>query len=71
MITNMLLFHFTQEDIQTYTFELGVRAATTTDAQWKQICEAYRGAGAKMTSYERNGYKPLDFEIDAISDAVS
>ncbi|WP_172493088.1 endonuclease toxin domain-containing protein [Gluconobacter oxydans] len=62
---------FTQEDIQTYTFELGVRTATTTDAQWKQICEAYRGAGAKMASYERNGYKPLDFEIDAISDAVS
>ena len=65
------LVSFTQEDIQTYTFELGVRAATTTDAQWKQICEAYRGAGAKMTSYEQNGYKPLDFEIDAISDAVS
>ncbi|KXV34839.1 hypothetical protein AD940_05020, partial [Gluconobacter thailandicus] len=59
--------NFTQAVIETYTFELGVRAATTTDAQWKQICEAYRGAGAKMASYERNGYKPLDFEIDAIS----
>ncbi|MBS1072843.1 hypothetical protein JK222_14235 [Gluconobacter cerinus] len=58
---------FSQDVIETYTFELGVRTATTTDAQWKQICEAYRGAGAKMTSYERNGYKPLDFEIDAIS----
>ena len=38
---------FTKEDIETYTFEFGVRAATTTDAQWKQICEAYRGSRRK------------------------
>ncbi|MBS1095179.1 endonuclease toxin domain-containing protein [Gluconobacter wancherniae] len=58
---------FTQDNISAYTFELGVRADTTTDAQWKQICEAYQGAAAKMATYELNGNKPLDFEIDAIS----
>jgi len=58
---------FTQDNISAYTFELGVRADTTTDAQWKQICEAYQGAAAKMATYELNGNKPLDFKIDAIS----
>ncbi|GBR52183.1 hypothetical protein AA106555_0827 [Neokomagataea thailandica NBRC 106555] len=57
---------FTQSEIESYRFELAVRVDGTTDAQWKQICEAYHGAAAKMASYETNGYKPLTFEIDAI-----
>ncbi|MBU2654783.1 endonuclease toxin domain-containing protein [Acidomonas methanolica] len=58
---------FSREDIEFYKYELGVRADTTTDAQWKEICEAYHGAAERMASYETAGDKPLTFEIDAIS----
>ncbi|AQS84134.1 MAG: hypothetical protein ABF876_16690 [Acetobacter aceti] len=62
---------FTQEYIESYTFELGVRADGTTKAQWEQICQAYHGAAAKMADYERNGDKPLTFEIDAITNPIT
>lgn len=65
------LVSFTQTQIVSYTFELGVRADGTTEAQWEQICQAYHGATAKMADYERNGDKPLTFEIDAFTDATS
>lgn len=35
---------FTRAEIVSYTFELGVRADGTTEAQWEQIYEAYHGA---------------------------
>lgn len=57
---------FTQAEIESYRFELAVRSASTTEAQWEQICQAYRGATAKMAAYTPNGAKPLTFEIDEI-----
>ena len=57
---------FTQADIESYRFELAVRFEGTTDAQWEQICQAYRGAAAIMAAYTPNGAKPLTVEIDEI-----
>ncbi|OAG74571.1 hypothetical protein A0J51_00109 [Gluconobacter japonicus] len=57
---------FTQDEIKSYRFELAVRSEDTTEAQWEQICQAYRGAAAKMAAYTPNGAKPLTFEIDEI-----
>lgn len=58
---------FTQDEIESHRLELGVRSESTTEAQWEQICQAYRGAAANMAAYTPNGAKPLTFEIDEIT----
>ncbi|GBR28915.1 hypothetical protein GCM10010937_14390 [Gluconobacter japonicus] len=54
---------FAQAESESYCFEMGIRSVTTTEAQWEQICQAYRGA---MTAYTPSDVKPLTFEIDEI-----
>ncbi|MBF0871895.1 hypothetical protein [Gluconobacter japonicus] len=58
---------FTQDEIKSYRFELAVRSDGTTEAQWEQICQAYRGAAAKMAAYTPSDVKPVTFEIDEIT----